>query len=108
MGIIFIISAQPSLPQLIPSQAQNLVTTLAHASEYGILATLLRRALRPERACTFTESMAVWTICLLYGISDEFHQSFVPGRDSSSVDVLADISGAAAALSFPVRRSSIH
>jgi VanZ family protein len=37
----------------------------------------------------------LWTLVLviLYAISDEFHQSFVPGRDSSIKDVLIDLIG---------------
>jgi len=36
----------------------------------------------------------VWAmICALYAVSDEWHQSFVPGRDATLGDVIADISG---------------
>ncbi|MGH8657315.1 MAG: VanZ family protein [Gammaproteobacteria bacterium] len=34
--------------------------------------------------------VVVLTVTILYGISDEFHQSFVPGRQPSWYDVLAD------------------
>ena len=34
------------------------------------------------------------TICsLLYGISDEYHQSFVPGREAGVADAIADTIG---------------
>ena len=37
----------------------------------------------------------LWAIfCCLYGLSDEWHQSFVPGRDATVGDVLADACGA--------------
>lgn len=37
-------------------------------------------------------------LCSLYAFSDEFHQSFVPGRDADIYDVIADILGALASL----------
>ena len=39
--------------------------------------------------------IAALVFCLAWGISDEIHQSFVPGRDSSAEDVAADVTGAA-------------
>lgn len=36
----------------------------------------------------------VW-LSLLYGLSDEFHQAFVPGRESGLDDALADMVGGA-------------
>jgi VanZ family protein len=37
-----------------------------------------------------------WQVCLLvglYGITDEFHQSFIPGRTADALDVAADVAG---------------
>ncbi len=43
----------------------------------------------------------VTLICLIFGISDEFHQSFVQGRTASADDLVADvIGGLAGALLF--------
>ena len=52
-----------------------------------------------RRRCGFPvlAVVQVWlatSIASLYGISDEFHQSFVPGRTPDVVDWLADTSGA--------------
>ena len=43
---------------------------------------------------------ATWALVLavLYGATDEFHQSFVPGRDMSVSDLMVDLIGASAAL----------
>ncbi len=38
--------------------------------------------------------IAAAAFCGLWGVSDEWHQSFVPGRESSIVDVAADVAGA--------------
>ena len=72
--------------------------SLLHVPEYFILAWLWYRmlnALQGEND-TFLKNHAllVAIICAsLYGISDEWHQSFVPGRDASSLDVLYDVIG---------------
>ena len=36
----------------------------------------------------------MWVMALAYGLSDELHQAYVPGRQSSFYDVLADGAGA--------------
>lgn len=64
----------------------TLVAKSAHLAEYFILARLLKRAgVSPLPAMAF---------CVLYAASDEWHQSFVPGRHPSAWDVLIDGAGA--------------
>ena len=41
-----------------------------------------------------SSAVLLWIAALAYGLSDEFHQSFVPGRTSSGADLLADAVGA--------------
>ncbi len=68
---------------------------IAHFSVYGLLATLLVRLGRGPRA--------VWLALLatsLYGVSDEWHQSFVPGRSCEVADWMADTLGAVLALTL--------
>lgn len=95
MGTIFFLSHQPgnslSLPE-IPG-----VDKVAHMAAYGFLAATMLLAFSDELKCTRPKRVLWLTVllCLLYGISDEFHQSFVPGRSSSFFDVLADGAGAA-------------
>ena len=38
--------------------------------------------------------------CFFYGMSDEWHQSFVPGRDADWLDLAADTLGALIAMGF--------
>lgn len=62
----------------------------AHFFVYGLLATLVVRAgPRP-----------VWAvgITILYGLTDEWHQSFTPGRSVEWMDVMADALGAVVAV----------
>ena len=75
--------------QLIPDY-------LAHALAYAVFAlTLVWGASAGwSNRLSLTGVMGVWAIASLYGVSDEFHQSFVPGRQASVGDVAADAVGA--------------
>ena len=61
---------------------------LAHAAEYAVLGALLARALR-------SPGVAV-AAGVLYAVSDEVHQAFVPGRLGSPIDVAIDAVGVVA------------
>lgn len=50
----------------------------------------------------FICSLFVFLITALYGMADEFHQSFVPGRDCSFFDWLADSAGTVCAIAFRI------
>jgi VanZ family protein len=94
MGMIFFLSHQPGdfaqLPQFVG------IDKLAHVIAYGLLAGAFLYGLHPlthssNRGVT---AIVVALFCLLYGISDEFHQSFIPKRCVSIWDVVADGVGA--------------
>lgn len=70
---------------------------LIHAAEFGILAALIFAALRCSKVRRSVAAMAAAGLASVYGVSDELHQSMVPGRFASPYDVLADIVGACAA-----------
>jgi VanZ family protein len=92
--VIFAVSSIPSL------QTQPLGSDkTAHAVEYAILAILVVFGAAGGTWAGVTWRVVAWTIGLsaLYAVSDELHQSFVPGRSSSAGDVAADVAGAAAA-----------
>lgn len=70
-----------------------------HAAAYALMALLFWRAGRfytADSACFTAAVLALVCICFcaLYGASDEWHQSFVAGRDASFFDWLADLFGA--------------
>jgi VanZ family protein len=77
---------------------------VAHFAVYGLLATLVIRAMRSaeERLRGPAALMAV-VVASLYGITDEWHQSFTPGRSVEVADWLADTSGAALAVTLYCR-----
>jgi VanZ family protein len=65
----------------------------AHGVGYGLLALSYLRAL-PKR-----NYFLAWLLAVLYSATDEFHQSFVPGRHAAVTDVLVfDSFGAMIAL----------
>lgn len=71
----------------------DVVSSIAHFCEYTVLGVLLANALRCHlplgRACLIA------IVCAsLYGVSDEFHQLFVPGRMCDPMDWLVDTAGA--------------
>ena len=81
----------------------NLVKKSGHTVIFGILAVLYlyalkgRQSLREAGAGIFLMSLL---FALLYAVSDEYHQSFIPGRHSSGTDIFIDICGALTALAI--------
>ncbi len=67
----------------------------AHFSVYGLLATLTARLGRGGRAAA-----AALVATSIFGLTDEWHQSFVPGRSCDVGDWVADTSGAALAVTL--------
>ena len=96
---IFFVSAQSTLPAIGEDWLDRAVKQLSHSLEYAVFAWLVWRPLTH-----FGESrgrrhyLVAWLLCFAYALSDEFHQSFVPGRVADWRDLLADGLGAAAVL----------
>ncbi len=107
MSFLYVISDQSGdsidLPELFP-HADKFV----HATLYGILLVSLAIS-SPSRLFSKTWLIGCWLFACLYGVSDEYHQSFVPGRSSDVWDILADSVGACAAalLIYSLRNSSL-
>jgi VanZ family protein len=96
MAVIFGASALSDPGPLLP---EGLSDKSGHFLGYAILSALLLRALAGGRVSGITWRAALLAILLstVYGVSDEFHQSFVPGRSPDAADVLADALGACGA-----------
>ncbi len=87
----------PHISLVAINSIQSVIRKLGHLIEYAILAALFWRALRDEANLRTKMSLlfiAVWLVCGIFAVSDEFHQSFVPSRKASPHDVLIDICGA--------------
>ncbi len=70
------------------------VRTAAHVVEFGILTLLMGKALaRPGQVIGWRARGGAVVISILYAFSDEFHQSFVPGRYDRWEDIIADSAG---------------
>jgi VanZ family protein len=93
-AVIFIQSAYPPSDQ-IPSWPH--FDKLLHLCVYGLLGALVCRALStigPLSTNRWRLLLCAVILTTLYGLSDEWHQSFVAGRDASTADLLADFAGA--------------
>jgi UDP-2,3-diacylglucosamine pyrophosphatase LpxH len=77
---------------------------VAHASVFGALAFCFEIAWRSSRhdLPMYRRHLWIFLAVALFGVSDEWHQSFVPGRDCSALDWLADAIGAKLGLALAV------
>ena len=82
MGVLWLLSAQPATGAGLPHPWDK----AAHFAAYALLGFLLRRGLGGFRPA--------FLLAALYGLVDEGHQGFVPGREVSFWDLLADFLGA--------------
>jgi VanZ family protein len=101
---------EPLMRWLFPQASDETIHTVvfiarkwAHLAEYAILALILWRALRGTRTLTpdgWSRQLAflAWAGATAFAITDELHQTFVPGRQGSLWDVLIDSLGAVGGL----------
>lgn len=98
MGVIFFLSHQPgdkiSLPDIVN------IDKVLHGLIYAALGLSALFSLSPawRQRHPVAASCVLVVFCLCFGVSDEFHQSFVPGRSVSGGDVIADTVGGVVAL----------
>lgn len=101
MGAIFHASSLT-----FPSEASfGLPDLLFHFAEFFALGLLTARMVAPGegQGLTVRSFVLAFSIVLGYGLLDEMHQSFVPGRDPSRTDLLLDAAGGLlGTLTYPV------
>ena len=116
MGLIFYLSHQPAtesselsqgftamiirfLAFIIPvtidlDHIHFLIRKGAHFFAYFVLGFLIMTALGSRLSSVAKRVLIAFAICLLYAISDEVHQLFIPGRSGEIRDVIIDSAGA--------------
>lgn len=99
MAFIFFLSSIPDLQSGLEKTYDLILRKIAHLLEYGILFLLLTRPLNKSLKWALV-------IALLYSLSDEFHQSFVPGRSMALADVCFDAAGVFLGYWWKIRNKS--
>lgn len=98
-GLIFCLSSipQPQLPRVMP-----LPDYLLHFLEYLPFGFLLARAFKnTKKDCSVKKAILYGSVAVvIYALSDEFHQWFVPGRNASLLDIASDTFGALVGMRF--------
>lgn len=123
MGLIFYMSAQPgnesqnmskgvvevviqAVERVAPRVAEqldirnlhHLIRKSAHFFVYLVLGLVVMNALNVSGIQGRRGIILSLTICILYAISDEVHQLFVPGRSGEVMDVIIDSLGSSAGI----------
>jgi hypothetical protein len=84
MLVIFWFSAQPGYDPLTFDWLDAIFKKGGHVIGYGLLVLSYRQAFDFKEE----KRWIVWLLALLYAVTDEYHQSFVPGRNPSIWDVI--------------------
>ena len=99
-AVIYWLSDQPSLPIPMLFEYQD---KLHHATTYFMMGILASRTIRHFVTSPFILAIVSIVFCSFYGMSDEWHQSFVEGREADSLDWVADTIGATLAVLLMTR-----
>jgi VanZ family protein len=90
-GLIFLASSRSTV---VATGVTKIDDKFAHFAVYGLLGTLVCRT----GHLGWRTALGAWLVVAAYGASDEWHQSFVPGRASDVGDWIADTLGATVAI----------
>ena len=106
-AVLFALSAQPNPLPFLPPELL-LQDKLLHGLAYTVLGALLVPGFRGAGCSARSAVLLAVALASVYGATDEFHQSFVPGRNADVLDWVADTLGAAlgatAATTLALRR----
>ncbi|MBI1812047.1 MAG: VanZ family protein [Nitrospirae bacterium] len=79
---------------------------IIHFIEYAVLGFLMAYSLKNSGVRRYI--LFGWALASIYGITDEIHQSFVPMRDASVYDIVADSIGSFAGAYFLKKYIETH
>jgi VanZ family protein len=97
MALIFYLSSRSSLPRFGLAVPDTAVEKGGHLTAYAVLAFFCWRGVRRTPAPNHPPLWA-FVVTALYGASDEWHQTFVPGRTGDVRDLIVDCIGALCSL----------
>lgn len=105
MGVIFLLSSIPGdgSPAITNPPLYTLKTIVfngAHIPLFALLAWLWCWSLAGWNIALNNRLILAFCFTTIYGVIDEWHQSFTPGRDASFLDVMLDMLGACIAVRF--------
>ena len=107
MAIIFFFSGIPYLKSEL--KYDFILRKIAHITEYFILTFLLYRAFKGSFHINVFRLFAYpAALSFLYAVSDEIHQSFIPGRTCTVRDVLIDSIGILGFCAIYILRSRVY
>jgi VanZ family protein len=98
LGLVFGLSSIPDLDDTFQGPVWSFLANAIHAPLFGAVAYCCYRTLSPRRTGSWVVLAATFVATAAYGALDEWHQSYVVGRDASLSDLLVDIAGIAGVL----------
>jgi VanZ family protein len=96
-GLLFAVTSWPNPPAIAAGGFP--IDKVTHFFLYGIEALLLVRAFADGRRGRWPRVLAVVGAMALWGMLDEAHQQWIPGREMESGDLFADLAGTVAGVS---------
>ena len=95
MTIVYMSSIPESLTWGRRSFTAEVISNLLHIPAYAVTTILWLKAFRTKENVSWPSKMQIFILTglILFAFSDEIHQSFVPGRTASLMDIGLDILG---------------
>ncbi|MBI2103782.1 VanZ family protein [Candidatus Woesebacteria bacterium] len=97
-GVIFAFSALPTRKTSEFFLTDFIIKKTAHVIEYAIFAALLYRAFKESGVRRRNAGLYAILLAVIYAGTDEFHQSFTPGREPTLRDIFFDTIGSILAI----------